>query len=63
METAISGGKYNQMRNRQLEQKAQDLPLMSKEEIPVLPNLKDFIIILPGEAVSLPPKIKAQPLK
>ncbi|MDY6993730.1 MAG: type II secretion system secretin GspD [Pseudomonadota bacterium] len=54
-ETLISSGKYGYMRDKQLTQKAQGLPLMSAEEIPVLPNLDDFLTVLPGDDTLLPP--------
>ena len=49
-ENIISSRKYNYMRAKQLEQKAQGVPLMSANEIPVLPNLNDFLTVLPGES-------------
>lgn len=54
-ETLISSGKYGYMRDKQLTQKAHGLPLMSGEEIPVLPNLDDFLTVLPGDNTILPP--------
>lgn len=54
-ENIISGSKYSQMRARQLEQKAQGLPLLSAEEIPILPDVKNFLIILPAGQGLLPP--------
>lgn len=52
-ETMITTGKYNYMRARQLEQKQKSLSLLSQEEIPSLPDLEEFITILPGEAGSI----------
>jgi general secretion pathway protein D len=51
-ENIISSGKYQYMRNKQLEQQAQGLPLMSPKEVPVLPDLDDFLIMLPGDTLS-----------
>jgi general secretion pathway protein D len=51
-ENLISHGKYSQMQTRQFEQKAQGLPLMSASEIPILPDLDDFLMVLPGKALS-----------
>ncbi|HEC86092.1 MAG: type II secretion system protein GspD [Candidatus Parabeggiatoa sp. nov. 2] len=45
----ISSGKYSYMRAKQLEQKAQGLPLMSADQVPVLPDLDDFLTVLPGD--------------
>ncbi|EDN69585.1 Bacterial type II and III secretion system protein [Beggiatoa sp. PS] len=41
-ENIISSGKYSYLRTQQLQQRAQGLPLMPDEEIPVLPDLNDF---------------------
>ncbi|MDM8558919.1 type II secretion system secretin GspD [Thiotrichales bacterium HSG14] len=59
-EKLISGGKYTQMRAKQLEQKAQGLPLMSAEEIPVLLDLDDFLTVLPGDQALSPAEIEPQ---
>ena len=48
----ISSSKYSYMRAKQLDQKAQGLPLMSAEEVPVLPALDDFLTVLSGEHIS-----------
>jgi general secretion pathway protein D len=48
-ENLISSGKYSYMRAKQLEQKAQGLPLMSADKVPVLPDLDEFLTVLPGE--------------
>lgn len=49
-ESLISSGKYSYLRVKQLQQKAQGLPLMSADQVPVLPDLDDFLTVLPGEA-------------
>jgi general secretion pathway protein D len=46
-ETFISHNKYSYMQTRQLEQKMQGLPLLPSDQVPVLPNLNDFLVILP----------------
>ena len=46
-ETLVSNSKYTYMRAKQLEQKARGVPLLSSEEIPVLPSLDDFLTVLP----------------
>jgi general secretion pathway protein D len=48
-EYKISSNKYSYMRIKQLEQQAKGLPLMPVSEIPVLPDLNDFLTILPGD--------------
>lgn len=53
-EAAISRHKYNYMRNKQLEQKSAGLSLMPAHEIPILPNLDDFLAVLPGDGTLLP---------
>ena len=58
-ENLISTGKYSYIRNKQLEQKAEGLPLMSADEIPVLPDLNDFLTVLPGN-YSSPADIEPQ---
>jgi general secretion pathway protein D len=50
-ENIVSSGKYSYLRTQQLQQKAQGLPLMSDDEIPVLPNLNDFLTVLPGNLI------------
>ncbi len=45
---SISRKKYSAMRIKQLEQKAEGVGLMSAEEMPVLPDLNDFLTTLPG---------------
>ena len=47
-ENIISSDKYSYMRTRQIEQQAQGLPLVKEHEIPILPNLDDFLTVLPG---------------
>jgi general secretion pathway protein D len=54
-EKFISNGKYNYMKYQQLKEKSQTLPLTSKQEVPVLPDLNDFITILPGEVLTSTP--------
>jgi general secretion pathway protein D len=54
-EKFISNGKYNYMKYQQLKEKSQALPLTSKQEVPVLPDLNDFITILPGEVLTSTP--------
>ncbi|RKZ70217.1 MAG: type II secretion system protein GspD [Candidatus Parabeggiatoa sp. nov. 1] len=56
----ISSSKYSYMRAKQLDQKAQGLPLMSADEVPVLPDLDDFLTVLSGEHISWQTKIKQQ---
>jgi general secretion pathway protein D len=55
----ISGDKYSYMRTKQLEQQAQGLPLVLEPEIPILPNLDDFLTVLPGDNLT-PIEIKPQ---
>jgi general secretion pathway protein D len=43
----VSQSKYGYMRAKQLEQKASPSSLLSPKEVPVLPNLNDFLISLP----------------
>lgn len=54
-EKFISNGKYNYMKYQQLKEKSQTLPLTSKQEVPVLPDLNDFITILPDEVLTSTP--------
>jgi general secretion pathway protein D len=54
-EKFISNGKYNYMKYQQLKEKSQTLPLTSKQEVPVLPDLNEFITILPGEVLTSTP--------
>lgn len=58
-ENIISNDKYSYMRTKQLEQQAQGLPLVSEPEIPILPNLDDFLTVLPGDNLT-PIEIKPQ---
>ncbi|NJO18005.1 MAG: type II secretion system secretin GspD [Thioploca sp.] len=51
-ENIISGDKYSYMRTKQLEQQTQGLPLLSEHEIPILPNLDDFLTVLPGDKLT-----------
>ncbi len=46
-ESQISHGKYNYMRDRQLEHQALGVPFTEKVDIPVLPNLNAFLPDLP----------------
>lgn len=55
MENIVSGHKYTRMRALQLNQKEQGLPLLTAEEIPILPDVKNFLIILPAGQGLLPP--------
>jgi general secretion pathway protein D len=57
-EYKISSNKYSYMRIKQLEQQAQGLPLMPASEIPVLPNLNDFLTILPGDHALSPAELE-----
>jgi len=59
-ENLISSRKYSYMRAKQLEQKAQGLPLMSTDKIPVLPDLDDFLMVLPGDENLAPAEIEPQ---
>ncbi|RKZ40628.1 MAG: type II secretion system protein GspD [Gammaproteobacteria bacterium] len=59
-EKFISHDKYSYMRTQQLELKAQGLPLMSASEIPVLPNLDDFLTILPGDHALSPKELEPE---
>jgi general secretion pathway protein D len=54
-EKFISNGKYNYMKYQQLKEKSQALPLTSKQEVPVLPDLNEFITILPDEVLTSTP--------
>jgi general secretion pathway protein D len=51
-EHIISSDKYSYMRTRQIEQQAQGLPLVKEHEIPILPNLNDFLTVLPGDKLA-----------
>ncbi|MFK5969950.1 MAG: type II secretion system secretin GspD [Candidatus Marithrix sp.] len=57
-ENSISTGKYNYMRIKQLEQKLKQSTLTNMEEVPILPDLDDFLRILPGDVDPL--KIEPQ---
>ncbi len=59
-DSLISSNKYSYMRIKQLEQKAQGLPLMSVDEFPVLPDLDDFLTLLPGDDALTPMEIEPQ---
>jgi len=59
-ENLISSRKYSYMRAKQLEQKAQGLPLMSTVHMPVLPDLDDFLTVLPGDENLTPAEIEPQ---
>ncbi len=59
-ENLISSRKYSYMRAKQLEQKAQGLPLMSTDHMPVLPDLDDFLTVLPGDENLTPAQIEPQ---
>jgi len=48
-ENSISSEKYSYMRIKQLEQKLKQSTFTNMEEVPVLPDLNDFLRILPGE--------------
>ncbi len=56
-EAAISSNKYSYMRARQLEQKSQGVALMSKEVVPVMPALGDFLTALPGHSPMIPASV------
>lgn len=64
MENQISHGKYNLMRNAQLSHQAGGVPFTKKVEIPVLPDLNEFLTLLPGDTrpVQLPaaPELELQ---
>jgi general secretion pathway protein D len=45
--TQMSQSKYGYMRAKQLEQQTSTSPLLSPKDVPVLPNLNDFLISLP----------------
>ncbi len=62
MENHISHGKYNFMRNVQLSHQASGVPFTKKVEIPVMPDLNEFLTILPGDnrPVQLPPMPAAE---
>ncbi|MDM8568745.1 type II secretion system secretin GspD [Thiotrichales bacterium HSG1] len=49
-ENIISGDKYSYMRIKQLEQRLKQPTLAGMEKTPVLPDLNEFLTILPGEA-------------
>lgn len=53
----VSQSKYNYMRAKQLEQKAETPSLLPNKEVPLLPNLNDFLITLPEKK---PMKSKAK---
>ncbi len=57
-ENAISNDKYSYMRIKQLEQKFKQSTLTEMEEVPLLPDLNDFLRILPGDVDPL--KIEPQ---
>ncbi|MDM8566813.1 type II secretion system secretin GspD [Candidatus Halobeggiatoa sp. HSG11] len=57
-ENIISGNKYSYMRIKQLEQKLKQSNLDDMEKVPVLPDLNEFLTILPGEVNPL--KIEPQ---
>lgn len=59
-ENLVSHSKYSYMRAKQLEQQSQGLSLMSEEEVPVLPNLDDFLTVLPGDENLTPEEIEPQ---
>ncbi|TGO02475.1 general secretion pathway protein GspD [Candidatus Thiomargarita nelsonii] len=59
-ENLISSRKYSYMRAKQLEQKAQGLPLMSTDHMPVLPDLDEFLTVLPGDENLTPAEIEPQ---
>ncbi len=59
-ESIISRNKYDYMRTQQIEQQAQGLPLMSASEFPVLPNLDDFLTVLPGDHALSPIELEPQ---
>lgn len=59
-EKFISTHKYNYMRSKQLEQKSQGVSLMSDNVMPILPNLDDFLTVLPGEEVLTPEEIEPE---
>jgi len=48
-ENSISSNKYSYMRIKQLEQRLKQSTLTNIEQVPVLPDLNDFMTILPGE--------------
>lgn len=48
----VSQSKYNYMRAKQLEQKTTPSPLLSNQDVPLLPNLNDFLITLPEKKPS-----------
>ena len=53
METQISNNKYQQLQNAQKQQREQGVPLTAKENVPVLPDLNEFLTILPGDDLPL----------
>ncbi len=57
-ENSISNDKYSYMRIKQLEQKLKQSTLTDIEEVPILPDLNDFLKILPGDVDPL--KIEPQ---
>lgn len=59
-EALVSSGKYSYMRAKQLEQKDQVLSITTQEDVPVLPDLNQFITLLPDTTTSLPNTTTAQ---
>ncbi len=59
-EKLISKNKYNYMQMKQLEQKAQGIPLMSDDEVPIFPNFEEFLTVLPGEQALTPTEVERQ---
>ncbi|MCP4700419.1 MAG: type II secretion system secretin GspD [Gammaproteobacteria bacterium] len=55
IESRVSGGKYNKMRASQLAFQQKGVPFTDKADIPVLPELNDFLTVLPddGRPVSI----------
>ncbi len=49
-ESLISSGKYSYMRAKQIEQKEQVLSITEQEDVPILPDLNQFITLLPASA-------------
>jgi len=49
-ESLISSGKYSYMRAKQIEQKEQVLSITEQEDVPILPDLNQFITLLPTSA-------------
>ena len=54
MERQVSNEKYSYIQARQLEQKAQGVPLLKSDVVPVLPSLESFLTSLPGHSPLLP---------